>query len=373
MIQAGFRALKGRYMKSAMADFIRLRPGGAALGVDLKFIHTADTHLGFEVIRTAPADDAGRKRRAQSVFDNFMAVVQHALSVEAVLFIHSGDLFNKYYIPRDKLDELISPFDSLSKAGVPVVIIPGNHERSEFPFDLFHGMRGIHVLDRPKSLCLSLNGYSVGIAGFPFIKENARRKFLSALDATEYAGLRSDFNILITHQAFDEALVGPVGFRFRAGRPDTVSRDTVPLDFEYIAAGHIHRYQILPHPHKPRLGFVYPGSTQRMSFAELDEDKGFIEGEVVDNHVETRFLPLPAWDMEIVEIEAAGRTSKEIEDTIRDRFRRFNQDLVIRFNLVGGSTAGDYPEINFHRLRVEMPGVLECQFAVKARKRWIHK
>jgi DNA repair protein SbcD/Mre11 len=341
--------------------------------VQLKFIHTADTHLGFEIIRTAPADDGGRQRRAQSVFDNFNAVVEHALAVEADLFIHSGDLFNKYYIPRDRLDELISPFDTLVRAGVPVVIIPGNHERSEFPFDLFHGMRGIYVLDRPKSLRLTLNGYSVGIAGFPFIKENARRTFLSALDATEYSGLRSDFNILVTHQAFDEALVGPVGFRFKAGRPDTISRATVPVDFDYIAAGHIHRYQALPHPHRPGLSFVYPGSTQRMSFAEVNEDKGFVEGEVIHDRIETRFIPLPAWAMEIVEIEAAGRTSREIENTIRDQFRRFNQDLVIRFNLVGGSVVGDYPEIDFHRLRAEMPGVLECQFAVKARKRWIHK
>jgi DNA repair protein SbcD/Mre11 len=339
----------------------------------LKFIHTADTHLGFEFIKTAPADEAGRQRRAQSVFANFTAVVQHALAVQADLFIHSGDLFNKYYIPREKLDELVSPFDRLSKAGVPMVIIPGNHERSEFPFDLFHGMPGIYVLDRPKSLLLSLNGYSVGIAGFPFIKEEARRTFPAALDETEYTDLRSDFNLLVTHQAFDEALVGPVGFRFKAGRPDTVSRAAVPLDFEYIAAGHIHRYQSLPHPNKPGLSFVYPGSIQRMSFAEVDEDKGFVEGEVMSDRIETRFIPLPAWDMEIVEIEAAGRGPKEIEETIRAQFRRFNQDLVIRFNLVGGCAAGDYPDIDFHRLRAEMPGVLECQFAVKARKRWIHK
>ncbi|MBN2033443.1 MAG: metallophosphoesterase [Deltaproteobacteria bacterium] len=339
----------------------------------MKFIHTADTHLGFELIKTAPPDEAGRKRRAQSVFDNFVAAVEHTLAVEADLFIHSGDLFNKYYIVREKLDALISPFDALSKAGVPAVIIPGNHERSEFPFDLFHGLRGIYVLDRPKSLLLSLNGYSVGIAGFPFIKDHVKSSFLNALNATEYAGQRSDFNILVTHQTFDEALVGPVGFRFKAGRPDTVSRDTVPLDFEYIAAGHIHRYQVLPHPLKPGLSFVYPGSVQRMSFAEMDEEKGFVEGEVINGRIETRFIPLPAWEMKIVEIEAAGRSPREVENTIRDQFRRFNQGLVIRFNLVGGVAACDYPEIDFCRMRAEMPRVLECQFAIRAKTRWIHR
>ena len=339
----------------------------------MKFVHTADTHLGFEVIKTAPSDGAGRKRRAQSVFNNFVAVLENASSVEADLFIHSGDLFNKYYIPRQELEGLLSPFSALAQKGVPVVIIPGNHERSEFPFDLFHGLPGVHVLDRPKSLLLTCNGFSVGVAGFPFIRENSRRTFLKALGETEYADLRADFNILVTHQAFDEALVGPVGYRFKAGRADTVLRETVPLDFEYIAAGHIHRYQILPHPLRPSLSFVYPGSTQRMSFAEVGEEKGFVEGGVVNDRIETRFVPLPAWDMEIVEIEAAGRSSNEVEKEIRDQFWRFSRDLVIRFNLVGGAGASDYPEIDFLRLRAEMPDVLECQFAIKAKRRWIHK
>jgi exonuclease SbcD len=339
----------------------------------VRFVHTADTHLGFEVMRSAPSDNAGRRRRAQSVFHNFQQVVEYALTSEADLFIHSGDLFNKYYIPREELDELISPVMTLAKAGIPVVIIPGNHERSEFPFDLFHGFAGVYVLDRPKSLVLTRGGYSVGIVGFPFIREDSKRTFLKALDETEYGGLRSDFNILVTHQAFDEAVVGPVGFRFKAGRRDTVSREAVPLDFEYIAAGHIHRYQILPHPLKAGLRFVYPGSTQRMSFAEWHEDKGFVEGEVIHNRVETRFIPLGAWDMEIVEIEAAGRSSQEVEKEIREQFWRLSEDLVVRFNLIGGTRVGDYPEIDFHRLRSEMPPVLECQFAIKARKRWIHK
>jgi len=253
------------------------------------------------------------------------------------------------------------------------VIIPGNHERSEFPFDLFHGLPGIYVFDRPKSLLLHLDGYSVGMAGFPFIREDSKRTFLKALDDTEYEELRCDLNILVVHQTFNEATVGPGDYIFRLGRPDTVARDTVPTDFDYIAAGHIHRYQTLPHPLKPQIGFVYPGSTQRMSFAEMDEEKGFVEGEVLQDRVETRFVPLPSWDMEIVEIEAAGRSTEETEKDIQSQFWRFSEDLVIRFNLTGGASKKDYPQIDFDRLRAEMPPVLECQFAIRAGKRWIAK
>jgi exonuclease SbcD len=339
----------------------------------MKFIHTADTHLGFETTRVSQSDPQGRKRRAEAIFQNFLTVVQYTKDINADLFIHSGDMFNKYYIPREELDELVQPILDLTKADIRVVVIPGNHERSEFPFDLFHGAHGIFVFDCPKTICLHLNGYSVGIAGFPFIKEESRRTFHTALEETDYAGLRSDLNILVTHQAFDQATVGPGDFAFREGRRDTVSRHSVPTDFEYIAAGHIHRYQILPHPKKPGLNFVYPGSTQRVSFAEMFEEKGFVEGELLNGRIETRFIPLPTYEMEIVDIEAAGLTAKECEDVIASQFWRFSEDRVIRFNLVGGSRASDYPDVDFNSVRRRIPPALECQFLIKAGNRRIMK
>jgi DNA repair exonuclease SbcCD nuclease subunit len=337
----------------------------------LKFVHTADTHLGFEITKIVQADPLGRQSRADAIFENFVAIVEHAIETEADLFIHSGDLFNKYYIPREVLDELIRPFTDLVRAGIPVLLIPGNHERSEFPFDLFHGNKNVFVFDRPKSLSLTLDGYSVGIAGFPFIREDSRRTFLKALEETEYEGMRSDFNILLTHQAFDQATVGPVDFTFREGRPDTVSRQSIPLDFEYIAAGHIHRYQILSHPLKPKVNFVYPGSTQRISFAEMNEEKGFVEAEVLNDRIETRFMLLPVYDMETVEIAAAGLGTRDLEEAIEGQFWRFDEDLVIRFNLTGGKRLSDYPDLDYQKLRSEMPPILECQFMVRAGKRWV--
>jgi DNA repair exonuclease SbcCD nuclease subunit len=337
----------------------------------LKFVHTADTHLGFEITRTAQSDPEGRRRRSDAIFRNFLKVLQHAVNIEADLLIHSGDLFNKYHISRDILDKLIRPILDHAKVGMPILVIPGNHERSEFPFDLFQGASGIYVFDRPKSLLLNLNGYAVGIAGFPFIRNDSRRMFPEALRQTEYGDLRSDFNILITHQAFDRARVGPEDFTFRPGRPDTVSRHTVPVDFEYIAAGHVHRSQILPHPAKPGLNFVYPGAIQRMSFAEMYEDKGFVEGEVLNGRIETRFIPLPVYEMEIVEIDASGLTARACEKAIMDQSWRFDEDRVIRFNLIGGKKRGDYPDMDFDTLRSKMPPVLECQFALRAGKNWI--
>ncbi len=335
----------------------------------MRFVHTADTHLGFEITATPKSDPRGRKNRADSILRNFLAVVQHAIDIKADLFIHSGDLFNKHYLPRDLLDELIGPIRTLHGLGIPALILPGNHERSEFPFDLFHGLKNVFVFERPKCLSLRLDDYSVGVAGFPFIRNDSRRTFLRALEETEYRDLRCDLKFLMTHQAFDQAIAGP--FMFRLGRSDTVAREALPLDLDYVAAGHVHLHQVLDHPLKPGMKIVYPGSVQRMSFAEREEEKGFVEGELADGKIHTRFIRLPAHDMEIVEIEAAGLTAGECEKEILAQTWRFREDLVIRFKLAGGARAKDYPAVDFDALRSRMPPVLECQFAIKVGNRWV--
>ncbi|MFH0786841.1 MAG: hypothetical protein V2B13_04405 [Pseudomonadota bacterium] len=86
-------------------------------------------------------------------------------------------------------------------------------------------------------------------------------------------------------------------------------------------------------PLKPGIKFIYPGSTQQISFAEIAEDKGFIEAEVLNNRIETRFVPLPVYGMEMVEIKTGSLSLEECQEAIRSQFWRFDEDLVIRFNL----------------------------------------
>jgi len=339
----------------------------------LRFVHTADTHLGFDLLKRIPPDPEGRRRRAEAISANFRRVVDHAREAEAHLFIHSGDLFHSHALPREALESFIRPIADLARSGMPVVILPGNHDRSVFPFDLFHGEKNIYVFDRPHSLVLTLNGYDVCLAGFPFLRNDSRRLFPSAMEETGYAGIRADLKILVTHQTFDGARCGSGGFTFTARRPDTFPRRELPPDLDYVAAGHIHLHQVLFHPLKPELKVVYPGSIQRMSLAERREPKGFVEAEVEGNTIQIRFRPLPTLEMEVVGIRAVGLTAQELRRVIRGHYWRFHADLVIRFQLTGGEVPSDYPELDFDEIRAEMPPVLECTFAVQVKDRWILK
>jgi hypothetical protein len=136
----------------------------------LRFIHTAGTHHGFEITKAVHYHQGERRKRSNSIFENFLRIIQFTSEVEADLLIHSGDLCYTYYIPTKRLDALIQPLVDLRRAKIAVVIIPGNHERSAFPFDLFQGVSGVLIFDEPKTLCFCLDCYPVGIVGFSFIR-----------------------------------------------------------------------------------------------------------------------------------------------------------------------------------------------------------
>jgi exonuclease SbcD len=49
--------------------------------------------------------------------------------------------------------------------------------------------------------------------------------------------------------------------------------------FDYVAMGHIHKYQVLTHQRPP---IVYPGSLERIDFGEQNDKKGFVSVEIDD-------------------------------------------------------------------------------------------
>lgn len=333
----------------------------------MKFVHTADTHLGFDCLKVAWPDPDGRRRRAEAITQNFHSVIEHAEYINADFLLHAGDLFNKYYFPDELAADMVRPLINLAASGIPVIVIPGNHERSSFPFDLFHGVANLYVLATPQTVVLTIDGLRVGISGFPYLRNDSRRVFSQALNQTKYQHQRTDLQFLIAHQAFDSAVVGPHDFTFTSRRPDTVDRFSVPPEFRYVAAGHIHRWQILLHPSAPGVQIVYPGSTQRISYAEIHEDKGFIEGETVGQSIVPTFRQLPVYDMERVTISAGGRSAAEVLTAIEEQSWRFHENLVIRFVMIGAERLSDYPRIDYQALRAALPPVLECQFLLAFR------
>ena len=245
------------------------------MGRLLHLLFLADTHLGF--------DDPLRPRsrnphRGPDFFETFHRALEVARAERADAVIHGGDLFYRSRVPDSLIDRAMAPFVELAEAGMPVFLLAGNHEWSSLPRTLFSLHDRIHVFNEPRTFRLTIGGIRIAIGGFPFVRERVRELFPRLVAATGLASEPSDVRLLCIHQLVEGARVGPSGHMFRGGE-DVVRASDLPGEVAAILSGHVHRHQVLRTDlsgNPLSAPVIYPGSTERTSFAEIDETKGFV-------------------------------------------------------------------------------------------------
>lgn len=223
--------------------------------VTIRILLIADTHLGL----------------GENHFVAYERALEHARDVDLV--VHGGDVLYRSRVKPGLVFRAFEPLKRIADRGVPVVVVPGNHERSAIPFPLLAMHPGIHIFDRPRTFSFELNGIRFGISGFPCERDAVRERFAALLDRCEQP--QSEVRLLCLHQSVEGAKVGPVDFTFR-NSPDVIPRRAIPKRFAAVLAGHIHRHQVLD----AGAPVFYPGATERTSFAESGEVKGCVTLEV---------------------------------------------------------------------------------------------
>jgi DNA repair exonuclease SbcCD nuclease subunit len=240
---------------------------------ELRVLLLADTHLGYD----APVHPrVQRRRRGPDFLRNYRRVLDHARRARPDLVVHGGDFFFRSRVAQAIVDEAYEPLFELAESGVPVVIVPGNHDRSRLPPSLWLSHPAIRVFDRPRTFRLAGSDAAVAVAGFPFARGSIRDDFHRIVEETGWRATRAEFRLLCVHQAFEGATVGPSDYTFRSSE-DVIRTEDIPSAFTAVLAGHIHRHQVLGGQAGADAPPVYyPGSVERTSFAERDEPKGFV-------------------------------------------------------------------------------------------------
>jgi len=300
----------------------------------IRIVFFSDTHLGFDYpIRPK----VKRRRRGQDFFDNYHRVLEFTSDSKADLLIHGGDLFFRSRVPQKIIDLAYEPLIEFMGNGIPVFLIPGNHEHSNLPPSLFLNHQDIHVFERAMTVTVERNGARISVSGFPFHRENIRDRFHTILDATEWNRNSADIRLLCFHQAIEGAQVGPRNFTFRRGM-DVIQKIQLPTDIHAILVGHIHRQQILwmnDGHKKNKIPIIHSGSTERTSFAEKGEHKGFFDiqfGRLSDNRWRIeglRFIELPARPMVDLHLPKTLKTS-EVTSFLQNHISRFQQNAIVR-------------------------------------------
>ncbi len=273
----------------------------------IKILFFSDTHLGFDYPVNPKIQ---RRRRGDDFFNNFEQVLDIAHKENFDLVIHGGDLFFRSKIPPMIVDKVYLELLKFSKHGIPIVIVPGNHERSILPESILLATPEINIFQEPNRFTFRIKDRTISVSGFPFVRGDIRATFTDIV--TELTNVkRSDIELLVVHHPFDGAQVGPQEFTFFK-REDTIALSPLLTYYDMILAGHIHRRQVLKLKDTP---IVFSGSIERTSIAEIGEQKGFVEI-VIDDTVAFKFRDLYARPMYVLDIPNVDNLESEVVKAI---------------------------------------------------------
>ncbi|MEZ5397928.1 MAG: metallophosphoesterase [Bryobacterales bacterium] len=251
----------------------------------MRILHLTDTHLGARwSVDGAPRGWA----RAADHVAAMAAALAPARAGEVDAVVHTGDLFDRSRPPADAVAAARSLLGEVG-AQVPVVVIPGNHERRGLS-GLLGDLPGVRVCDAPERVVLP----GVVIGAVPWVRE------ASAWAEAARAAVGDGVDLLLAHQAFHGVRVP--GFTFRVGRPaETVGAEHLPRGVRHVACGHLHPRQ------EVRVGearVVCAGSTERTALSEAGQTKGYAVWARAGDGWEVALVDLPARPVVVVGSDA---------------------------------------------------------------------
>jgi exonuclease SbcD len=243
----------------------------------MKFLHTADWHLGRQFHNVSLLDDQAH------VLDQFVALCQDH-NVDAIVI--AGDVYDRAVPPADAVSLLNDVLERLVLgAGIPVVMIAGNHDSAE---RLGFGSKlltagGFHVYGPLSSavepVVLSDAHGDVHFCPLPFADPAQVRLHLSNDSLHNHDAAVRAMAAQLRAKVPGEGRSVAIGHCWVAGgkeseseRPLTVGgTGEVASDcfagFQYTALGHLHR------PQQAGEGIHYSGSLLKYSFSEVDHRK----------------------------------------------------------------------------------------------------
>lgn len=265
----------------------------------IQFIHTADIHFGMENYGRIDSK-TGIHSRLLDFQRALNYCIDHAIGHNVDFFLFSGDAYKTAHPSPTQQKLLFNCLLRLFKANIPVVIVVGNHDNplsfgKANSMDIFQDLplEGFHVIAKPTILPLQTKSGLINIVGIPWPTRNTvslsdNYLYKTGGEITEYiakavakiiANSAAQLNptvpaVLAGHLTVASGIFSGSEKRAIYGNDPTFLPSQLAIaPFDYVALGHLHRYQDLNPNGYPSV--VYSGSIERVDFGERKEDKGF--------------------------------------------------------------------------------------------------
>jgi DNA repair exonuclease SbcCD nuclease subunit len=290
----------------------------------MRICHVSDSHLGAGEGH-ARRGASGLTLRQEDIINSFVAAVDEIIRLKPDVCIHSGDLFHVVRplnrimaIAGEQLHRLAS------EAGIPTVIISGNHDAPKQP----HIGAALEVYKHIDNLFISsgtrLQTFDIADTRF-FALPHCLTTQIQKDELTKCLPDSSKrHNVLIMHGV-------------AAGMPEFSMADLgeqeLPIDimesFDYTALGHFHNYC------KVAERSFYAGSTERLSQSERESPKGFVE--VILQPFSVNFHEVQCRQMvDLTPIDARGQRGDELAALLKDKLSEVDSsDKIVRVKVSG--------------------------------------
>lgn len=283
--------------------------------MSLRFLHTADLHLG-KTYRGSPGED----ERGEDFFGAFAAVVAAAVREEVDFVLVAGDLFHTGQILPRTFARTIEILQPLKAAGIPCVAVEGNHDwihrRERLSWMEALSCMGYLRLLRPER---SAEG---GYLFHPFdpVAGCGGRLEIGGLHlyGVGYIGAQAGAHVERICQAVSTA---PNLLLFHVGiwtySPVEIGnmqpQEAAPLadTFAYVALGHGHKPYVVTAADDRPWAFN-PGSPERVNLGEQSYTKGWYRVELdADGTLRHTFCPYSPRPMLTLAVDLEGAATPE--------------------------------------------------------------
>jgi len=306
----------------------------------IKLLHFADAHIDMTNFG-AHNPETGLPERVMDFLRSLDTIVQAAIDEEVDLVIFAGDAYKDRAPAPTFQREWGRRLMRLSKAGIPTILLTGNHDispsqRKAHALQEFDTLAPdhIHVVSNLSLLTpADLEGLPIQVMAIPWITRAGVMQTITSGESEEEDPLRfiensvSDWIMLALGETDPDlpviltAHASVAGAKLGNEQEIKIGRDVIlPLGlvcnprFDYVALGHIHRYQDLNIGNQPPV--VYPGSIERVDFGEVNEEKGFVIARIEKGHTtyEWRKLPIRKFiDRSVILIDEQNVNEKLID------------------------------------------------------------
>ncbi|MEJ2757574.1 MAG: exonuclease SbcCD subunit D [Anaerolineales bacterium] len=270
----------------------------------VKILHFADAHINMANYgRQDP--ETGLPMRVMDFLKSLDTIVDTAIEEKVDLVVFAGDAYKDRNPAPTFQREWGRRIMRLSRAGVPVVLLVGNHDLSP-SMSRAHALEEFNTLETERVLVADkprlytpedLWGLPVQLITLPWITRSGMVAYLDLslqkMDEINVAlesrigelldewleGADPSLPVVLTaHASIQGAVYG--GERTVMLGKDMVLSGQLVKDprLDYVAMGHIHKNQDLNENSHPPV--VYPGSIERVDFGEAKDKKYFVIAEV---------------------------------------------------------------------------------------------